>query len=90
MTARQPGLAVKVRRSARKRDDAANDSAPLEDRILDTFPSGHYGLLALLRSLMDLSLGPAGERYALTPDLPGIACYGHFTSSERAWEEIRF
>ena len=70
----------------------ANDSAPVEDRILDTFPIGHYGLLALLRSLMDLdlSLGPAGERYALTPDLPGIACHGHFTPPDRAWEEKRF
>ena len=48
------------------------------------------GLLALLRSLMDLSLGPAGERYALTPDLPGIACHGHFTPPDRAWEEKRF
>jgi S-adenosylmethionine synthetase len=40
--------------------------------------------------LMDLSLAAAGERYALTPDLPAVARYGHFTSDERPWEAIRF
>jgi S-adenosylmethionine synthetase len=41
-------------------------------------------------SLMDLSLASAGERYALTRDLPALARDGHFTSAEHAWEEICF
>jgi S-adenosylmethionine synthetase len=41
-------------------------------------------------SLMDLSLAAAGERYALTADLPRLARHGHFTCADRAWEEIRF
>jgi S-adenosylmethionine synthetase len=40
--------------------------------------------------LIDLSLASAGERYALTRDLPALARHGHFTLAERAWEEIRF
>jgi hypothetical protein len=39
---------------------------------------------------MDFSLASAGERYALTPDLPALARNGSFTSPERPWEEIRF
>jgi hypothetical protein len=38
--------------------------------------------------LMDLSLASAGESYALTPML--LARYGHFTSPDRPWEQIRF
>jgi S-adenosylmethionine synthetase len=41
-------------------------------------------------SLMDLSLAAAGERYALTADLPRLARNGHFNCADRAWEEIRF
>jgi hypothetical protein len=40
--------------------------------------------------LMDLSLASAGESYALTPTLPALARYGHFTSPDRPWEPIRF
>ncbi len=41
-------------------------------------------------TLMDLSLGAAGERYALTHDLPIVARHGHFTSADYPWEGIRF
>jgi S-adenosylmethionine synthetase len=41
-------------------------------------------------SLMDLSLASAGERYALTPNLPALARHGHFTRAERPWEQVRF
>ena len=41
-------------------------------------------------ALMDLSLGAAGERYALTQDLLSVARHGHFTSADHPWEEIRF
>ena len=41
-------------------------------------------------ALIELSLASAGERYALTPDLPDLVRHGHFTSVERAWEEVRF
>jgi S-adenosylmethionine synthetase len=41
-------------------------------------------------TLMDRSLGTAGERYALTQDLPTLARYGHFTCPDRPWEAIRF
>jgi hypothetical protein len=40
--------------------------------------------------LMDLSLASAGESYALTPTLPFLARYGHFTSPDQSWEAIRF
>ncbi len=40
--------------------------------------------------IIDLSLAAAGERYARTANLPGIARNGHFTSGELGWEEIRF
>jgi S-adenosylmethionine synthetase len=40
--------------------------------------------------LMDLSLASAGESYALTPALPALARYGHFSSPDRPWEAIRF
>jgi S-adenosylmethionine synthetase len=41
-------------------------------------------------ALMDRSLVAAGERYALTPDLPALARYGHFTCPNRPWEAMRF
>jgi S-adenosylmethionine synthetase len=40
--------------------------------------------------LMDFSLAAAGECWALTPELPALARYGHFTSAARPWESIRF
>jgi S-adenosylmethionine synthetase len=40
--------------------------------------------------LIDLSLSKAGERYAALPGLPQLARYGHFTSPDRAWEQIGF
>jgi hypothetical protein len=40
--------------------------------------------------LMDDSFASAGESYALTPTLPSLARYGHFTSPDRPWETIRF
>lgn len=41
-------------------------------------------------AVMDLTLACAGERYALTRDLPALARHGHFTCAKHAWEEIRF
>jgi S-adenosylmethionine synthetase len=59
-------------------------------RILSLQNSAGTGLdPARWASLMDLSLATAGERYALTPDLPALARHGHFTSADRPWEEIR-
>jgi hypothetical protein len=40
--------------------------------------------------LIDLSLIKAGENYAGTRGLPELAHYGHFTSTDRAWERIEF
>ena len=40
--------------------------------------------------LIDLSLVEAGESYACTPEIPELARYGHFTSTDRAWERIQF
>ncbi|MCE5307502.1 MAG: methionine adenosyltransferase domain-containing protein [Acidobacteriales bacterium] len=41
-------------------------------------------------ALIDLSLAAAGERYALTANLPSLARDGHFASPDRPWEEIHF
>jgi S-adenosylmethionine synthetase len=40
--------------------------------------------------LMGLSLASEGESYALTPTLPSLARYGHFTSTDRPWEALGF
>jgi S-adenosylmethionine synthetase len=40
--------------------------------------------------LIDLSLIKAGENFGLTGKLPDLARYGHFTSTDRAWERIEF
>jgi hypothetical protein len=40
--------------------------------------------------LMDLSLAFTGDSYALTPTLPVLARYGHFTSPNLPWESTRF
>ncbi len=40
--------------------------------------------------LTDLSLIKAGECYACTPALLGLARYGHFTSPDHPWERIEF
>lgn len=39
-------------------------------------------------SLIDLSLGAAGDRWAQTPNLQNVARYGHFTDPEADWEQI--
>jgi S-adenosylmethionine synthetase len=40
-------------------------------------------------SLMDLSMEPAGDRWARTPNLTAIARYGHFLDPALDWEQIR-